>query len=244
MLVVTEPIPAEMSAVLLDVGGVLLIPDPTLLAEIFAPYVGRIEPAAVVRAHYLAMTRADDGVDHRWEAYREELAVACGVPAGQAAAAAAAHRERSRDADLWTWPIPGARAALGALGRLCRLGIVSNAEGTVEAKLARAGMAQVGAGAGVPVEIIVDSHLVGVRKPDPAIFAIALDAMGLQPERTAYVGDTRFADVVGAAAVGLWPIHLDPYSDCPAPAGHAHSADLAAVPAVLARAAGDGPVRS
>ena len=60
------------------------------------------------------------------------------------------------------------------------------------------------------MEIIIDSKVVGVEKPDPAIFAMALEATGTVPDRTVHVGDTLFADVVGALAAGLRPLHLDP----------------------------------
>jgi FMN phosphatase YigB (HAD superfamily) len=50
------------------------------------------------------------------------------------------------------------------------------------------------------MEIIIDSKVVGVEKPDPAIFAIALEATGTVPDRTMHMGDTLVADVVGALA--------------------------------------------
>jgi putative hydrolase of the HAD superfamily len=71
----------------------------------------------------------------------------------------------------------------------------------------------VGAGAGADVRIVVDSHVVGVAKPDPRIFASAVDALGVEPERILYVGDSVANDVVGARAAGLHPLHLDPYDD-------------------------------
>jgi putative hydrolase of the HAD superfamily len=72
------------------------------------------------------------------------------------------------------------------------------------------GVAQVGPGGGVEVEVVVDSNVVGVTKPDPAIFPFALEPMGLAPGRCAYVGDSFRNDVVGARAAGLTPVHLDP----------------------------------
>ena len=41
---------------------------------------------------------------------------------------------------------------------------------------------QVGEGACTRVAVIVDSHVVGVEKPDPAIFTHAFDALSLPPE--------------------------------------------------------------
>ena len=92
-----------------------------------------------------------------------------------------------------------------------RLGIVSNSDGTVERELATRGIAEVGPGDGVDVECIVDSTAVGVAKPDPRIFEIALESMGVAAEDAWYVGDTPAFDVDGARNAGLRPLLLDPY---------------------------------
>ncbi len=53
------------------------------------------------------------------------------------------------------------------------------------------------------LDIAVFSSEVGWRKPHPAIFERALDALGVEPARTLFVGDTLATDVAGAAALGL-----------------------------------------
>ncbi len=61
---------------------------------------------------------------------------------------------------------------------------------------------------------IVDSHVVGVAKPDPAIFDHALAYFAeFERSRIAYVGDSVTMDVGAATAAGLHPILLDPYDD-------------------------------
>jgi putative hydrolase of the HAD superfamily len=50
---------------------------------------------------------------------------------------------------------------------------------------------------------VVDSGVVGVEKPDPAIFAYALDALDLEPAQVWYLGDTVRYDAAGAEAAGL-----------------------------------------
>ncbi len=47
-------------------------------------------------------------------------------------------------------------------------------------------------------------------KPDPRIFTIALDAMGIHADRAWYVGDMPGIDVVGARRAGLRPVLMDP----------------------------------
>ncbi|MBQ7941488.1 MAG: HAD family hydrolase [Muribaculaceae bacterium] len=49
---------------------------------------------------------------------------------------------------------------------------------------------------------IIESSVVGVRKPDPAIYQLGVDAMGYKAESVLVVGDSFSKDVVPAKAVG------------------------------------------
>jgi len=69
----------------------------------------------------------------------------------------------------------------------------------------------VGDGPATPVACIVDSEVVGVAKPDPAVFRPALEVLGVSAQRAIYVGDSHHYDVGGALAAGLHPVQLDPY---------------------------------
>ena len=61
---------------------------------------------------------------------------------------------------------------------------------------------------------IIDSEVVGVAKPDPAIFDHALPYFEeFERDRIAYVGDSVTMDVASSAAAGLHPILIDPYDD-------------------------------
>ena len=56
--------------------------------------------------------------------------------------------------------------------------------------------------------------VVGVAKPDPAIFLHVGDAFAsIDNSRIVYVGDSVTIDVAGATAAGLQPVLLDPYDD-------------------------------
>ena len=61
------------------------------------------------------------------------------------------------------------------------------------------------------MECVIDSGEVGVVKPDPRIFTIALDALGIRPDQAWYVGDMPAIDVTGARAAGIRPLVIDPY---------------------------------
>ena len=58
-------------------------------------------------------------------------------------------------------------------------------------------------------EVIIASADVGCRKPDPAIFELALERMGLAPHEVLYVGDNPEADGEGALAAGITPVIID-----------------------------------
>ncbi|MFB9328532.1 HAD family hydrolase [Paenibacillus aurantiacus] len=57
-------------------------------------------------------------------------------------------------------------------------------------------------------DAIIVSDEVAVKKPDPAIFAIALDQLGVSPRHAAYVGDHPANDVDGAIRAGLHAVWL------------------------------------
>lgn len=80
-----------------------------------------------------------------------------------------------------------------------KLGIVSNAfdpPALLHGDLVDLGIAE-------RVDVAVFSSEVGLRKPHPAIFERALEALGVGPERTLFVGDSLTVDIAGAAALGM-----------------------------------------
>ena len=55
---------------------------------------------------------------------------------------------------------------------------------------------------------IIESAVVGVRKPDPAIFALGTKAMDLLPEETVVIGDSYKKDILPAKTIGCQTIWL------------------------------------
>jgi putative hydrolase of the HAD superfamily len=97
-------------------------------------------------------------------------------------------------------PEPGMNDALAALRqRGMRLGCVSNAFMTAET-LQRIMTER---GLGEHLELTVSSCEVGYRKPHPAIYEAALEAMGIAAAEAIFVGDRVDADVEGPAALGM-----------------------------------------
>ncbi len=145
------------------------------------------------------------GEGHGWDWWLERYFTLLGVPDPHLAG------ERiDRGYGLWRHPLENVAETLSGLAHDgVRMAVVSNSDGSVADSLAVAGLA----GA---FEFIIDSHEVGVSKPDPAIFEAALDRLALQPEHTWYVGDSVFHDVQGAlgASIGR-AILVDPYGLAP-----------------------------
>ncbi len=203
-------------AVLFDAGGVLVVPDPAVLAPTLAYYGGSDDHHRHVRAHYAAMaakSRAGVGEDD-WSHYNEAYVRSVGVPEHDVRAAADV-LSRTRHAHLWRHQVPGAAQALRHLASAgVPLGVVSNASGQIEEILLRSGVCQVGEGDLASMRCIIDSHLVGVSKPDPRIFDFALPHFdGIDRSRILYVGDSVTMDVGGATAAGLVPVLVDPHDD-------------------------------
>jgi putative hydrolase of the HAD superfamily len=67
------------------------------------------------------------------------------------------------------------------------------------------GFAGIRAGAGIPdaaFDVVVESWRVGVRKPDPRIFAVVLDRLGRSPEECVFVDDEP-VNVAAGRALGM-----------------------------------------
>lgn len=201
---------------LFDAGGVLVLPDPTVLAPLLAVYGGATDVEAHRRAHYggMAAKSRAGAAETDWEDYDRTYVEIVGVAAEDRAEAAFV-LGRTRSAHLWRWPILDSVEALARLHeRGEAIGVVSNASGQVERALHRAGVCQVGAGSATPVRCVVDSHVVGVAKPDPRIFDHALAHFDtVDRADVVYVGDSVTMDVVSSRAAGLTPILLDPFDD-------------------------------
>jgi putative hydrolase of the HAD superfamily len=209
---------STLDAVLFDAGGVLVLPDPTVLAPLLAPYGGDPAIDAHCRAHYAAMAvKSTAGAGEVfWAEYDRAYVESVGVdPAHRSHAADLLNITRS--AQLWRWPIPDSMSALAVMARhRVPMGVVSNASGQIEQELLRSEICQVGEGIGVAMRCVVDSHVVGVSKPDPQIFEHALAYFpDIDRGRIAYIGDSVTMDIGGATAAGLRPLLLDPHDDHP-----------------------------
>jgi len=110
------------------------------------------------------------------------------------------HTERH----LWSGVDPRTAPSLGRLKAAgYRLGVVSNSDGRVAEALEAVGLGGI-------FEVIVDSRIAGVEKPDPRIFHSALSTLAIPAAEALYVGDLYDIDVVGARRAGMDVVLLDP----------------------------------
>lgn len=109
--------------------------------------------------------------------------------------------------------VDGAAALLRLARRRARVGIVSNnLLEEQQDKLRECGLDAF-------VDVLVVSEEAGVSKPDPGIFAIALERLASAPEDAVMVGDSWAADVMGAVAAGIRPVWFNPLgNEAPDPA--------------------------
>lgn len=193
---------ARPEAILFDAGGTLILQDPEEMGRrIGAP----IDPALAHRAHYQAMAEYSElrvtGHDADWDWWLERYFTILGVSKPHLAGV-----RIDRGYGLWNHPLEGVGETIERLrGSGVRVAVVSNSDGSVRESLGRAGLLEL-------FEFILDSHEVGVAKPEPAIFLSALDRMGIEPAHAWYIGDSVFHDVHGAKSAGLSrAILVDPY---------------------------------
>ena len=218
-----------VDAVLLDAGGVLLLPDPESIRREAAPFGVIPDDDTCRRAHFASMRELDRIGAVDWVAVDRVLCRVLGIPDDRIDDALAG-MERVYIEYPWV-PEKGAAEAIARIeGDGYPVAIVSNANGSMERQLADHRICSVDGTTSARVEVVIDSHVVGVEKPDPKIFALAFDALdprlAVAPQRCVYAGDTVYFDVNGARAAGLVPVHVDPFGLCPATDDHAHVASI------------------
>ncbi len=204
-------------AVFFDVGNTLLYPYPSVphvVSEVLAEEGHARDLEAIealmplVDGYYEDRYREDDSF---WADHESTVAVWVGMYAllsRELGVDIEPERFGQRiwhefgDSSRWqTYP-----DALPALRRLrengVRVGLLSNWDTRLSSIVSGLGILEL-------ADVIISSAEVGLHKPDPRIFAYALEALGVQASEAAHVGDHVYADVAGAQAAGLLPVLLD-----------------------------------
>jgi putative hydrolase of the HAD superfamily len=203
-------------AVLFDAGETIVHPHPSfpeLLAEVLSRYGHTVDEAEIREKIHVVVdlftTAASEGElwstsaeksRRFWDRVYRRLLSELGIPFTDAVATTI----YGTFTDLGNYRLfPD---VLPVLERLrsdgFRLGVVSNFEEWLEQLLESLGVTGF-------FEVRVISGIEGYEKPDPRIFRLALDRMGVQPQEAAYVGDSVQFDVDPAIKVGMAGILLD-----------------------------------
>ena len=206
----------------LDAGGVLVNPNWQRISDALAAHGVRVTPDALAVAEPRAKHQLDvpDLIRHsndsqRGWTYFNLVLQHAGIARspGTDAALEELHAYHASH-NLWELVPEGVVPALERLrARVPRLVVVSNANGRLHVVMERLGLARF-------FDVMLDSHLEGVEKPDPRLFELALERAGGRKETTLHVGDFYWIDVQGARAAGLRAVLLDsaglyPEADCP-----------------------------
>jgi len=226
-----------LRAVLFDAGNTLLHLDYAFIAGVLeaaghvrSPLDIRVAEYAAKLAldrHLAAERRSPEGpVAAGPPPYFGVVLHDLGIPPADIPPLLASLRAHNEADCLWRVLEPDTPAVLEELReRGFLLGVVSNADGRIEADVARRGL-------GGHFATIIDSHVVGVEKPARAIFELALARLDVAPGGAVYVGDVVGVDVCGARGAGLTAVLLDPLGrypgtvDCPRIRGLAELLDL------------------
>lgn len=203
----------------LDAGNTVIFLDHDRLADILREATGFVVDArALVEAEGEAKRRAETGALHDctwsfrdrpggagWGRMVGTIAHVAGLDPEKVPALLDAAWPLHEATNLWCKVPDGLGVALDAMrARGKKTAIISNSEGMLDRLFRDLGIRD-------HFDLIVDSGIVGVEKPDPRIFRFALDRFGVPPERALHLGDIFATDILGARAAGMRCALIDPF---------------------------------
>jgi HAD superfamily hydrolase (TIGR01509 family) len=201
----------SLETLFLDAGGVLVNPNWDRVAATLQEHGVSVSAAALRSAEPQAKRIIDEDTHigrttdaQRAWVYMDLVFDGAGITRSTATDAAvseiaAYHAEHN----LWEHVADDVEPALRELRALVpKLVVVSNANGVLHKMFDRVGLSPY-------FDVICDSCVERVEKPDPRYFQIALERSGSRAETTTHVGDLYHVDVVGARRAGLGAILLD-----------------------------------
>ncbi len=206
----------EIRALLFDFGNTLAFLDYDALAEEFRRAQPALDATALERAEYIGRQALDEYVmntapldlDRAYELYFRAWMAAAGIPPARIDWCRQRFVALNQAESLWRVVRPGIVEHLRQFRDAgFKLGVVSNAMGNIQSDAERYGLDDY-------FDVIIDSHVVGVAKPDPRIFHIALAALRVAPEHSLFAGDLYSIDMVGAQAAGIAGCKLIDAMDC------------------------------
>ena len=217
---------ARPRAIFFDAGNTLIRIDYAAIAAQLATLGARVAAEDLQRSEWRARVRLDDelfaggrvSTESRTTLgrYLEHTLAGVGITDEPTLRAMANWRGRyNPPVGIFNTAEPAAAGALAA-ARAAGLvtGVISNSNGSIAGLMESLGFLP-------SLDVVLDSGVVGVEKPDPRIFRLALERARVEARDAVYVGDLYSIDVLGARSVGMSAILIDPGAcwgarDCPA----------------------------
>jgi putative hydrolase of the HAD superfamily len=220
--------PGRIRAVFLDAGNTLMFPQLEVIITDLKEHGHAAAPEDFFAAERVAKRKLDDWlwpkiragevpeqIDYYyWGEYLREFTRRLGAPESERGELTRRLIENFQNIQLWSRVTPETPAFLEwLLAQGYLLGVISNSIGTLEDQLVRLGLARY-------FQAILDSAIVGIQKPHPGIFKLALQRVGVEGSEAVFVGDTYATDVGGAQLAGLTGVLIDsvgayPDAACP-----------------------------
>jgi HAD superfamily hydrolase (TIGR01509 family) len=195
-----------LTALFFDVGNTLLFPTreemlrPLHQRGVFPSEELLRETERQTKREFDSLLESNSSVDHGfWQIYYSRLLDQLGLPDDSICRDLVT---RTRVSANWSDIRLGTREALLRLAEKYRMAVISNADGKIAEVLGRCGIADC-------FETITDSGIVGVEKPNPAIFEAALKSMAVTPQESLYAGDVYSVDYLGATRFGMRAVLFD-----------------------------------
>jgi FMN phosphatase YigB (HAD superfamily) len=202
----------------LDAGNTIIFLDHARIARILGGEGIDVTAETLIRCEGEAKRLLEDGGGERpawahegevgglgWGRTIATILSQAGVDRARLPALLATLWQRHLELNLW-WLVPdGLGPALDSIRALgVKAVVVSNSEGMLDVLFARLGIARY-------LDLVVDSGKVGIEKPDPGIWQIALAAYPTPADQVLHLGDTYATDIAGAEALDFRAALIDPF---------------------------------
>ncbi|MDR1015007.1 MAG: HAD family hydrolase [Coriobacteriales bacterium] len=207
----------SITTVFFDVGNTLLTPaiaESEVIVQAAASLGAQVDPALVEQsmplmyARYEELYEADDSfwadegrASGIWVDLYEYLCGLLGIPELGPEVARIGY-ERFLDPDSWTLFDDVIPTLFALKSRRVSIGLISNWDHSLTSIIE-------GMGIRFYFDVVLASADVGLHKPQPEIFRLALHETEAFASETIHVGDHLQADVGGATAAGINPVLID-----------------------------------